>query len=121
MRVQPGLQLLGILGDHDGFPIEGLASNANFTLIASISHDTVVRFWDARELRAARNDDVVDMECEKSQTLRAGGESDDDQESAWETDDESNSVAAGVKRGSSRTIPAHSRKRRPTETFFGGL
>lgn len=118
--MQPGLKLLGILGDHDGFPIERLAQNENLTLIASISHDAVVRFWDAHELCAARNDDVVDMECEKSQPLQADGDG-DGEESEWETDDESNSVAATVTRGTSRATPAHARKRRTTESFFGGL
>jgi len=37
--------LLGIVGAHEEFPIERLALNHNGELLASISHDQSIKFW----------------------------------------------------------------------------
>ena len=39
-------QLLGGGGDHDDFPVESKGYSVDRTLVASLSHDLVVRFWD---------------------------------------------------------------------------
>ena len=39
-------RLLGVVGDHDDFPVETMRYSADRTLVASLSHDLVVRFWD---------------------------------------------------------------------------
>ena len=39
-------QLLGVVGDHDDFPVETMRYSVDRTLVASLSHDLVVRFWD---------------------------------------------------------------------------
>ena len=38
--------LLGVVGDHDDFPVETMRYSVDRTLVASLSHDLVVRFWD---------------------------------------------------------------------------
>ncbi len=40
------LQLLGVLGSHDDFPVEALAFSHDRRLLASIAHDSAVRLWD---------------------------------------------------------------------------
>ena len=44
-------KLLGVLGDHDGYPIEKLQFNSNRSVVGSVSHDSVIRLWDARVLQ----------------------------------------------------------------------
>ena len=39
-------RLLGVVGDHDDFPVETMRYSVDRTLVASLSHDLVVRFWD---------------------------------------------------------------------------
>jgi WD40 repeat protein len=44
-------KLLGVLGDHDGFPIEKLYFNADKSSVGSATHDRIIRLWDARVLQ----------------------------------------------------------------------
>jgi len=52
-------KLLGVLGDHDGYPIEKLQFNSTRSFVGSVSHDPVIRLWDARVLQedAEESDD----------------------------------------------------------------
>lgn len=54
--VQPS-KLYGVLGEHEDYPIEGLSWSFDRSLIASISHDDTVRFWDARILMEPEGDE----------------------------------------------------------------
>ncbi|KAJ8599981.1 hypothetical protein CTAYLR_001805 [Chrysophaeum taylorii] len=133
VRVQPGLHLLGVLGDHDGFPIERLASNHDLSLVASLSHDTVVRFWDARELNTLGADDhATDMApAAPHHQQRANVDTDDlpdDDDSDWDTDDDTDMD------NPTRHVPPQQRQKQKqqqqqqrrrlktkTEQFFDGL
>jgi WD repeat-containing protein 55 len=44
-------KFLGVLGDHEGFPIEHLQWNADKSLVGSVTHDKYIRLWDARILK----------------------------------------------------------------------
>ena len=46
MQVHPD-RLLGVLGDHDGFPVENLKFSHDRKIVGSISHDVNIRMWDA--------------------------------------------------------------------------
>ena len=48
--------LLGVLGAHDGFPIEGLGWSCNRNMVGSISHDEYIRLWDASLLKEEDDD-----------------------------------------------------------------
>jgi len=48
--------LLGVLGSHDGFPIEGLGWSCNRNMVGSISHDEYIRLWDASLLKEEDDD-----------------------------------------------------------------
>ena len=37
--------LLGVLGGHDGFPVEGLGWSAGRKVVGSVSHDEYIRLW----------------------------------------------------------------------------
>jgi WD40 repeat protein len=37
--------LLGVLGGHDGFPVEALGWSAGRKMVGSVSHDEYIRLW----------------------------------------------------------------------------
>jgi len=45
MQIQPN-KPLGVIGDHEDFPVEKIAISYDRKLIASCSHDNTVKFWD---------------------------------------------------------------------------
>jgi WD repeat-containing protein 55 len=95
-------KVLGALGDHDGFPIETLAFNANRSWVGSISHDPYIRLWDAGLFNDEGDDDSDEgkMEHKDSKpsarrmpvpvaaTTNGGQASDDEWEDMDEDDDE---------------------------------
>jgi WD40 repeat protein len=46
VQIHPN-KLIGVLGDHEGFPVEDLKFSYDKQLIGSISHDNLIRLWDA--------------------------------------------------------------------------
>ncbi|KAH8064233.1 hypothetical protein JL721_8376 [Aureococcus anophagefferens] len=112
-RVMPGLELLGVLGDHGGFPIERLDFSADRALVLSLSHDDVVRFFDARCLDDLDGDD-------------AGGGGDDGGDGDGDGDSDSDDSSAGPapsRRAGSTTVGGRSKLSLKTkaESFFDGL
>jgi len=63
-------KLLGVIGDHTDFPIERLAWTHDRRAIASSSHDSKVRFWDASCLveDEDEDEDEEDEESDGSET-----------------------------------------------------
>jgi WD repeat-containing protein 55 len=59
VSVQPNT-VLGVIGDHESFPVEGFAFTQNRDMLASYSHDSCVRFWDLEILREDEGDDIND-------------------------------------------------------------
>jgi WD40 repeat protein len=55
-------KLLGVLGDHDGYPIEKLQFNSSRSFVGSVSHDSIIRLWDATVL-----DDDADESDEEAE------------------------------------------------------
>jgi hypothetical protein len=49
LTVQPN-KLVGVLGEHDDFPVERLAWSRDHRLVGSASHDNTVKFWDVAYL-----------------------------------------------------------------------
>ncbi|GBB92887.1 hypothetical protein RclHR1_04640024 [Rhizophagus clarus] len=50
-------KFLGVIGDHDDFPIECLRLSHDEILLASSSHDNTVKFWNIRYLFEEENGD----------------------------------------------------------------
>jgi len=77
LQIHPN-QLLGILGDHAGFPVEKLLFSAFRKVIGSVSHDTKIRLWDASILHDENdndNDHSKEGDMEMDKTTRAYAES----------------------------------------------
>jgi WD repeat-containing protein 55 len=43
-------KLLGVLGEHEGYPVEKLQFNSDRSVVGSISHDAFLRLWDTKIL-----------------------------------------------------------------------
>ncbi|CAM9781333.1 unnamed protein product, partial [Phaeothamnion confervicola] len=71
VAVQPD-RFLGLLGDHDGFPIESLRWSRDRAWIGSVTHDETVRFWDASVLKEEDGDE--DAEDDEAEGATAAGE-----------------------------------------------
>jgi len=82
-------KFIGVLGDHEGFPVEELELNQSKTLLGSLSHDNKVRLWDATVLfeegaQEGEGDiDAVEMMRGEGVGLKGGDEEDEDEED-WE-------------------------------------
>jgi len=59
LQIHPN-QLLGVLGDHAGFPVEKLLFSAGRKVVGSLSHDTKIRLWDASILHDGADDGSAD-------------------------------------------------------------
>ena len=49
-------RFLGVVGQHDGFPIESLCLSPDENVCASISHDEYVKFWNVKNIKSIRVD-----------------------------------------------------------------
>lgn len=78
LQVQPD-RLLGVLGDHEGFPVEKLKFGTGNKVIGSMSHDCYIRLWDASIFDDDDNDDDGEDDEEDVDT---GGKDQDMQEVA---------------------------------------
>jgi WD repeat-containing protein 55 len=97
-------KLLGVLGEHDGYPVEKLQFNADRSYVGSVSHDNFIRLWDARVLQDDNgNDDdeeedegVADEDDRKIAATSIGEaqkhESDDDWDDIDDGDDVDDSI-----------------------------
>lgn len=63
VQLQPD-KLLGVLGECGGFPVESLRYSARREYVASLSHDNLIRMWDASLLRDDDSDDDDDNDGE---------------------------------------------------------
>ena len=85
VTVQPN-NMLGVIGDHEDFPVEQIRRDRLGRLLGSISHDNVVRFWDISMFA----DDVMDAD----EDGKVGDDDDDDDEDDDE-DEEGGDMEAG--------------------------
>lgn len=60
-------RFLGILGNHDEFPIQSMCLSSDGNVVASISHDECVKFWNVENIKTLR---VEDKKKTKSKSLR---------------------------------------------------
>jgi len=49
-------RFLGILGNHDGFPIQSMCLSSDGNVVASISHDEYVKFWNVENIKSLKID-----------------------------------------------------------------
>lgn len=77
--------MLGVIGDHDGFPVEGFDYSPDRRYLASFSHDSLIRLWDVSMFIGDEAEDE-DQSSEAEERNRADemdndSHSDDDSES----------------------------------------
>lgn len=70
VELQPN-KVLGVIGDHNNFPVEGIKLSCDRNFLASFSHDEIVRFWNVAMLREDDDNDTDEMA--PSGLRRSGG------------------------------------------------
>ena len=84
-------KIIGVLGDHEDFPVEGMQASPDSMFLASYSHDNLVRFNDI-SMFADDEDDEVNMSDDDAANEAEGSDgSDDDAEKAGGNDMEESS------------------------------
>ena len=73
-----------MIGDHEDFPVEGMRPNFDNTILASFSHDEIIRFWDISVFDGEEDDggdhvEDIDMdqvsgvvECDRTAQMAIG-------------------------------------------------
>jgi hypothetical protein len=71
VSLQPN-KVLGVIGDHEEFPVEGMSASRDGRVLASFAHDEVVRFWD---ISLFKDDDGDEFDVEEAEPSgeKAGG------------------------------------------------
>ena len=59
VTIQPD-KLLGVLGNHEGFPVEKLKFDGDKKILGSVSHDNFIRLWDASLLFDNGSDENIE-------------------------------------------------------------
>lgn len=126
VQVHPN-KLLGLIGDHEDFPVEVLKFSHDKKLVGSVSHTNKVHFWDVGYLfdeDDGEDDDeeIADAdELEMKPAAAAGGEDaemqDADSDDSVDSDSDSDDYAGGGGGAASgrRVLPT------ANETFFSDL
>jgi WD repeat-containing protein 55 len=90
VAIQPN-KVLGVIGDHNEFPVEGMRRSRCGNILGSYAHDDTIRFWDISMFEGDVDDSVQDGEDDEDE----GGDdqkvsADDDVEDMSEGDDDDN-------------------------------
>lgn len=107
VSIQPN-RLVGVIGEHSDFPTERLDLHAGAKLLASASHDSVVKVWDVGHLYGGE-----------------GGEGGDDANEGDSTDDEGQRRGKKRKKGGKASLASsgrrHHNRQRETAAFFSDI
>lgn len=79
--------LLGVLGSHEGFPVEALGWSAGRKMVGSLSHDEYIRLWDGSFLKDD-NDDEDNLEDDESDKKKDDSDEWEDLDEDEDMDDE---------------------------------
>eukprot|EP00598_Pedospumella_elongata_P002341 CAMPEP_0184973698 /NCGR_PEP_ID=MMETSP1098-20130426/5365_1 /TAXON_ID=89044 /ORGANISM="Spumella elongata, Strain CCAP 955/1" /LENGTH=448 /DNA_ID=CAMNT_0027496169 /DNA_START=46 /DNA_END=1392 /DNA_ORIENTATION=- len=64
-------KILGVIGDHEEFPVEGMCASRDGRVLGSFAHDEVIRFWDI-SMFVDDDGDEFDAEDEEVSGVKAG-------------------------------------------------
>jgi WD40 repeat protein len=84
VALQPN-KIIGVVGDHEDFPVEGIKSSFDRRTIGSFAHDEILRFWDVSMLA---EDDEDDDENDKQNEMDEDGQDNGEDADDAEQDDE---------------------------------
>jgi WD40 repeat protein len=76
VALQPNM-ILGVVGDHEDFPVEGIKTTNDRRLLGSFAHDEVLRFWD---ISMFADDDDNDIDNEEEQAIEMDEDDDNDKD-----------------------------------------
>jgi hypothetical protein len=107
-------KLLGLIGDHEDFPVESLKFSHDKKIIGSVSHTNKVHFWDVGYLFEEDDGDDEGLEDENEEKAPAGLSMDMDMQDADSDSDSDDSDMGGVS-GGRRAFPT------ANEQFFSDL
>jgi WD40 repeat protein len=79
--------LLGVLGSHEGFPVEALGWSAGRKMVGSLSHDEYIRLWDGSFLKDG-DDDEDGIEEDESDKKKDDSDEWEDLDEDEDMDDE---------------------------------
>jgi WD repeat-containing protein 55 len=65
VALQPN-KVLGVIGDHEDFPVEGMRCSRDKRVLGSFAHDETVRFWDISMFAEDEDDEDEGEEVEES-------------------------------------------------------
>mmetsp|Transcript_3822 Transcript_3822/g.8380 ORF Transcript_3822/g.8380 Transcript_3822/m.8380 type:complete len:236 (-) Transcript_3822:1940-2647(-) len=120
-------KLLGVIGDHKELPIERLAWSHDRQYVASVSHDSFVRFWDTSILH---DEDDDEEEQEQEQEAVKNSEAKQEENSSDDEDDSSDEEQTKKKKKKKKKPVAKQEKpkyrnrptkRAKTEAFYSDL
>jgi WD40 repeat protein len=115
-------KLLGILGDHDGFPIEKLGMSSDASYVGSVTHDPIIRLFDARILQDdpdGRLQGGMEMDGSRHDSDGSRGGS----EGEWEDmeEDSDDAVGSNSRGGTTSNDRRAGRLKSENERFFQDL
>eukprot|EP00903_Cladosiphon_okamuranus_P007933 g7658.t1 len=100
VSIQPD-KFLGLLGDHEDFPVESIQFSRDKMWIGSVSHDNKIRFWHAGYLFEEDDDDDKEQEGggEEGEEATAGDNADKKKSSLENPDMDTDSEDSGKGEG----------------------
>ena len=82
--------LQGVVGMHDGFPVEKLAVSGDKTFLGSCSHDKLLKFWRIDDMKPVQTAAVPAFGVADAESIAAAApaeEFSDDDDEGMDTDD----------------------------------
>lgn len=105
VQIQPN-KLLGVIGEHEGFPVECIDVSYDCSFLASCSHDNTVKFWGVAELYEEGGDEDDDDGSKEGmeEGEEGGGDpgmevEEEGSEESWDSDDSEAPKSKKKKRG----------------------
>lgn len=84
-------RLLGVVGEHEGFPIERMRLSGDGVFLGSCSHDKTIKFWNLTGLFDEEEDEAGEAAAAMQaamQAAEAGEEEEEEEGEGWEDEEE---------------------------------
>lgn len=120
-------KLIGVIGDHDGMPIERMQLSSSKKWMGTCSHDSVVRFWDVAYLFEEEEDEDEKMKDNgvvfMDEKLAENGSDEAEEEDEEDEEDDSDSVSDSSEdeMSKSKTNPSSSSNKKSPRGVKGGI
>ena len=112
-------QFIGVLGEHDGYPIERLSISSDRAYLASCSHDLNLKLWDLNLLQEDdEHEDEDDHEEQEEEKEIETAVTELDSTTEFDSDKES---SASKRRKKTKRNANHQLADKKSGSFFDGL